>query len=139
MRVFLVHHADAVGPDVDPQRPLSELGHQQAESVAQQLRSRGVAPAAIWHSGKVRARQTAEAVLRVCPPVDEFKMIRGLAPDDPPEWLRDQLNAEEREVVLVGHMPHLPRLARLLCDEAALRPHGFVELEKTAEKLWRVV
>jgi phosphohistidine phosphatase SixA len=66
-------------------------------------------------------------------------MIRGLAPDDPPEWLRDELNAEEREVVLVGHMPHLPRLARMLCDAAALRPHGFVELERTDEKIWRVV
>ena len=31
MRVCVVHHADAVGPHVDPQRPLSALGRQQAD------------------------------------------------------------------------------------------------------------
>jgi phosphohistidine phosphatase len=64
MRVILVHHADAVGPEVDPQRPLSSLGQQQAQAVANQLKARGSAPSAIWHSGKLRARQTAEVVSR---------------------------------------------------------------------------
>jgi len=139
MRVILVHHADAVGPDVDPQRPLSTLGQQQAQAVAMQLKARGRAPSAIWHSGKLRARQTAEAILRACAPMAEFKMIRGLSPDDPPEWLRDELAAGERDVLLVGHMPHLPRLARLLNDEAVLRPHSFLEFDRMDDGRWRVV
>jgi phosphohistidine phosphatase SixA len=66
-------------------------------------------------------------------------MIRGLAPDDPPEWLRDEVGALEHDVLLVGHMPHLPRLARLLNGDAVLRPHSFVEFERTADGRWRVV
>src|SRR6476660_9017266 len=104
MRLYLVHHADAVGPHVDPQRPLSALGRRQADDLAARAQARGVQPAAIWHSGKLRARQTAEAFLRACSPSAEFKMIRGLLPDDPPAFVRDQLTGESRDVLLAGHM-----------------------------------
>ena len=99
MHVVLVHHADAVGPEVDPQRPLSARGHEQAAAVAAAIRDAGIVPAEIWHSGKLRARQTGEAVLRACAPFAAFRMVRGLAPDDPPEWMRDELNASGNETV----------------------------------------
>src|SRR5438093_13777823 len=105
MTVILAHHADAVGPGVDPQRPLSATGRAQAEWLAEQARAAAFAPAAIWHSGKLRARQTAEAFYRLCNPFAEFKMVRGLLPDDPPEIIRDVLIGEERDILLVGHMP----------------------------------
>ena len=58
MFVYLVHHGDAVGPNVDPQRPLSSLGHQQVEMLSRQVAAFSVSPMVIWHSGKLRARQT---------------------------------------------------------------------------------
>lgn len=60
MLLILVHHADAVTGIVDATRPLSELGHRQAASVASRVALHGVKPIAIWHSGKLRARETAE-------------------------------------------------------------------------------
>ena len=74
----------------------------------------GVKPDVIWHSGKLRARQTAEAYWRACNPLAPFSATRGLQPDDPPIWMRDQLAGETRTIVVVGHMPHMPRLLRLL-------------------------
>jgi phosphohistidine phosphatase SixA len=68
MNVFLVHHADALGPHVDPQRTLSRAGIRQADLLAAQAKARGVVPALIWHSGKLRSRQTAEAFLLACNP-----------------------------------------------------------------------
>jgi phosphohistidine phosphatase len=139
MRVFLVHHADAVGPDVDPQRPLSSLGRMQAAELADAAAALGFRPAAIWHSGKRRSRETAEAFLRACAPFADFKMIRGLRPDDPPEWLRDELAVETRDVLLVGHMPHIARLTHLLTAGAAAIPlHGMLGLERDADAGWRV-
>ena len=79
--VYLVHHADAVMPDVDSRRPLSNVGRFQADRLAERARASGCAPEAIFHSGKLRSRQTAEAFLRLCAPLATFKMIRGLAPD----------------------------------------------------------
>ena len=137
MVAFLVHHADAVGPEVDTQRPLSALGHRQAEWVASFIRDRGVAPAAIWHSGKLRSKQTAEACLRICSPFADFRMIRGLRSDDPPVWLQQELGAETRDVLLVGHMPHIAGLAHALAPESAAFPaHGVVIFERNADGSW---
>src|SRR5918995_4591717 len=108
--LYLVHHADAVGPDVDPQRPLSVSGRAHAERLAAEARARGVKPVAVWHSGKLRARQTAEAMWRACNPLAEFSAIRGLQPTDPPDEVVARVTGETRDVMLVGHMPSLPRI-----------------------------
>jgi phosphohistidine phosphatase len=139
--LYLAHHADAVGPEVDSQRPLSLGGRMHADRIAQRAKERGVNPAAIWHSGKLRARQTAEAYWRTCNPLAEFSAIRGLQPTDPPEWIRDRITEEllgrrslgegGRDVMLVGHMPSLPNILRLLTgDEAEFPLHGLVALEE---------
>ncbi len=139
MRVLLVHHADAVGPGADSRRPLSILGRDQAEELAGIVAGLEFRPAAIWHSGKLRSRQTAEAFLQICAPFAEFKMIRGLQPEDPPEWLRDELAAEERDVLVVGHMPHIAALTDLLSGGAVSMPaHGMVGLERSEDGTWRV-
>ena len=140
LKIFLVHHADAVGPDVDSQRPLSSLGRQQAEALATKLGAAGCVPAAIWHSGKLRARETAEAMMRGCSPFAEFKMVRGLRPDDPPELMRDVLKAETRDVMLVGHMPSLPAIAAALSPDAKQFPlHGALTLERSEGGAFSVV
>jgi phosphohistidine phosphatase len=138
--IYLVHHADALPPEADAQRPLSGVGRASADWLAKDAAARGIKPVAIWHSGKLRARQTAEAFLRACNPLAEFSAIRGLQPGDPPEWIRDLVAGETREVMLVGHMPHLPKLYVMLLggDEprrAEFTQHGLVALE-SAGSLW---
>jgi len=131
MTVVLVHHADAVGADIDPQRPLSTLGLAQAEQMAARARDAAVKPAIIWHSGKLRARQTAEAFLRLCHPFADFKMVRGLRPEDPPAIARAAIDLEDRDLLLVSHMPILPALARMLTPGADEFPlNGLIVLER---------
>jgi phosphohistidine phosphatase len=144
--IYLVHHADAVGPEVEPQRPLSAAGKAHAEALAIEAARRGVKPAAIWHSGKLRARQTAEPFLRLCNPLAEFSAIRGLQPADPPSWIKDLVTGEHREVMLVGHMPNLPRVLALLVagsesSSLSFPLHGAVALEPAGERWierWRL-
>jgi phosphohistidine phosphatase len=142
--VYLVHHGDAVGPDVDPRRPLSDHGRGAVLLLADAAARRGVRPDVIWHSGKLRARQTAEAFWKVCNPLAPFSAERGLQPGDPPAWIRDRLLGETRHVLIVGHMPHLPRLLRALVGEdpdASPRTfpmHGLVTLEADADR-WKEV
>ena len=134
MRVFLVHHAEAVGAADDPQRPLSALGLRQAAWLASAALDAGVHPDVIWHSGKLRARQTAEAFLRGSNPSAEFRMVRGLRPEDPPDWIRDMLEGEDRDVLAVGHMPHIAQLAWRLGASEALPLHGLVAFERVGER-----
>ena len=122
MRLVIVHHGDAVGSEIDPQRPLSERGRLDVERLAADAAARGVKPAVIWHSGKLRAKQTAEAFWRACNPFAEFSATRDLQPDDSPEWMRDRLRGESRDILLAGHYPHLPRLLTLLLNAGPERP-----------------
>jgi phosphohistidine phosphatase len=143
MVLCLVHHSSAVGPEVDPQRPLSTPGRAHAARLAARVKARGFVPAAIWHSGKLRAKQTAEAFLLACSPFGEFKMIRGVRPDDPPEMLREALRGETREVLVAGHIPNLSAVLDLLLPGRDPFPlHGAVALRtdddgRTWAEAWR--
>jgi phosphohistidine phosphatase len=141
MHVYLVHHADAVGPEIDPQRPLSAAGRTHAERLATEAAARGVEPHVIWHSGKLRSRQTAEAFWRRCNPFAVFSAQRGLQPTDPPGTIRELIAAEELDLMVVGHFPSLPRVLALLtqgtADAAVTFPtNGLVALEKIQES-WK--
>ena len=129
MHLILVHHGDAVGPEVGPQRPLSPKGRLAVEGLASRAAARGVKPTVIWHSGKLRAKQTAEAFWRACNPFAEFSATRDLQPEDSPDWMRDRLRAEPREVLIAGHYPHLPGLlAKLVPGSRASPKNGVVAL-----------
>jgi phosphohistidine phosphatase len=135
--LLLVHHGEAVDPAVDAQRPLSPRGRRVAEALAAACAARGVQPAAVWHSGKLRARQTAEAFWRACNPLAEFAAIRGLQPTDPPDPIRDLLAGDPRDIVIVGHMPHIEGLFQLLAAKDDRFPdHGVAALEAEGPLRW---
>jgi phosphohistidine phosphatase len=141
MWLFLVHHADALYTEVDPMRPLSDLGRRQAGDVAGRVAVRGARPASVWHSGKLRAKQTAEILWAATNPQATFTAERHLQPDDDPVWVRDALAGEADDLMIVGHYPHLPALYRLLTrSEHPFPQHGAVALERTADgwsERWR--
>ena len=143
MRLYLVHHAEAVGPEVDTRRPLSPRGEAQAERCAADAAARGAKPSAVWHSGKLRARQTALPFWRACNALAEFSAAPDLQPTDPPSRMRDRLRGESRDLLIAGHFPHLPRLLSLLVNaDVSFPQHGVVALETSDEgetwrELWR--
>jgi len=163
--LYLVHHGDAVGPDIDPARPLSTRGRAEVDQLAQKAADRGAKPSLIWHSGKLRARQTAEAFWRRCNPMAKLVAARGLQPDDPPGWILESVQfawavedipdvednapirtSQPSDIMLVGHFPHLPRLLGLLLsgssDGAAEFPkNGVVALSESGGRWteeWRL-
>jgi len=146
--LFLVHHAEAVGPEVDTRRPLSPRGQAHAARLAAGAAAHGARPSVVWHSGKLRARQTADAFWQACNALAEFSAIPDLQPDDPPVRMRDRLAGESRDILITGHFPHLPKLWSLLladrCDVTAGFPqHGVVALERGPndddwKEIWRL-
>jgi phosphohistidine phosphatase len=81
----------------------------------------GVRVQRIVHSGKERARQTAELFAAALNPAGGVEQRTGLAPLDDPRpvamWLEEQ-----EEVMVVGHQPFLARLASLLATGAPEPP-----------------
>ena len=132
---------------MDPMRPLSDRGRVEVDMLAQKAAAQGAKPDVIWHSGKLRARQTAEAYWKRCNALAAFSATRGLQPTDPTNWIVDAIAGDTRHILLAGHFPHLPRLlARLTTGKADASPvdfplNGIVALEnvdgKWVEK-WRM-
>lgn len=113
MDFFLVRHGDARSGSKDPRRQLSPRGLEEVETVARAAAGR-IAVAAIFHSDKLRARQTAEIMARFLSAGNGVREITGLAPDDDPWIAKAELETAEAPLMLVGHLPHLARLASLL-------------------------
>ncbi|MFQ5946590.1 MAG: phosphohistidine phosphatase SixA [Anaerolineae bacterium] len=118
MHLYLVRHGEAKSEEEDPARPLSDRGREQIRHVAQHAAAFGVELAEMHHSGKLRARQTAEILAERLSPARGVHEMAGLAPEDHPGKARAEIEAAREPVMLVGHLPHLSRLASvLLCGD----------------------
>jgi len=136
MRVYLVQHGDAVAKEVDPERPLSDRGRDDVQRVTGLLSSAGLGVARIAHSGKLRAEQTANLLALTLGGGKATETRDGLGPNDPSAPVADALAAEPQDVMLVGHLPFMARLATRLVTGAedpamvAFTPGSVVCLEQ---------
>lgn len=113
--IYLMRHADAVSEEVDPARPLSAKGREQVARVCLVLGKRkGFAPAEVWHSPLERSLETGELLLQGLGITSTLVLKDGLTPDDDPSPVATALVAENRDIAVVGHEPHLGILASLI-------------------------
>jgi phosphohistidine phosphatase len=114
MNFYLVRHGDAVSAAKNAKRPLSRIGREQVQRTAREMLERGSEVALIYHSGILRAKQTAEILAKAFPPNLAVEQHAGLLPEDDPAVVKAELDAAECSIMLVGHLPYLKRLAALL-------------------------
>jgi phosphohistidine phosphatase len=114
MDFYLVRHGEAKPDHDDARRPLSDRGRKEVEEIACAAAAKKIEIDAILHSGKLRAKETAEILARFLSPAGGVREISGLAPEDDPLPAAAELEAAETSLMLVGHLPHLGRLASLL-------------------------
>ena len=74
MKLYFLRHADALPDQDDAVRALSQTGKKEAQSLARFLKNAGVAFDAAFTSPLVRARQTAEIVLKICGHISPAKL-----------------------------------------------------------------
>ena len=89
-------------PEIDP-RVRCQRRVRRPWNVLPAAAARGVRPAVVWHSGKLRAKQTAEAFWRACNALAEFSATRDLQPDDPPSWIRVSAARRIADILIAGH------------------------------------
>ncbi len=143
MKLYLVQHGEAKPKEVDPERPLSETGTADLGKITAFIDTNiRFGAATIFHSGKLRARQTAEILAEHIKPTQEVSQAEGLNPTaDPTIWV-DRLKGMREDIILVGHLPHLDRLASLLLtgdqDRSVVAFHnaGIVCLIQNDNKRW---
>jgi len=143
MVLYLVQHAEAKREEEDPARDLTEKGRRDIQKVAGHLGRFQLPISRIFHSGKTRAQSTANLLAASLPPVQGVEAAAGLAPLDDPEIWAGRLEQLDEDLMLVGHLPHLAKLAaRLLVGDEQKKVINFhmagVACLRREARLWAV-
>jgi phosphohistidine phosphatase len=126
VKVYLVQHAEAMDAEVDPDRPLSDKGKRHAKLMASVLEKVDPTIYQVRHSGKTRARQTAEILGDVLALPGGVVKVEGLSPLDDVHSVVQELAVNKEPFMFVGHLPFLERLtSALLVDDAERKTIDF--------------
>ncbi len=146
-RVYLVQHGQAKDKEEDAERPLTPQGRRETSRIADLAARLDLDVAEIRHSGKTRAAETAAIFGSALGLMNLEKKsvlsVEGLHPTDDVKPVANGLAGETRPVMLVGHLPFMPRLAGQMVNQDAEKPpvefdhSGIVCLAREATG-WRV-
>ena len=79
MNIYLMQHGKPVLKEKNPDKPLSDRGRDDAGKMAGFLKKAGIQVETVFHSGKTRARQTAEIISSKINPGKEPQKRKGLS------------------------------------------------------------
>ena len=144
MKLYLVQHGKAASKETDPLRPLTEQGRNDVSKIAEFIKPFSLCVDCIWHSGKTRAEQTAEILAQAVKSNKGILQRDGLAPNDNVSALKDEVASVKDDLMIVGHLPFLSKLASMLIigcyldDVVAFRQGGIICLERSEDDKWLI-
>ena len=144
MILYLIQHGEAKPKEEDPDRHLSEKGMRDVRKIAEFLRPLKLSVGAIWHGGKARAAQTAELLASAVQAREGLVQRDDLSPDDEIDSVRKEIRQAEADLMIVGHLPFLSKLASrlLIGDESpsvvAFQKGGVVCLRQGDDETWQL-
>ena len=113
MPLYLVRHGEAYSEEVDPDRSLTEAGKAAVDDMAQLADSFKIPVSQIFHSGKTRARQTADIFSGYLKPSAGVTEIKAINPHDDVTKIAPKLDPA-LNTMIVGHLPFMERLVSYL-------------------------
>lgn len=111
MKLYLVQHAESKRKEEDHTRSLSDRGWKDIRKTANYAKEHlHIKVEQIVHSGKLRAKQTAEVLADHLNPPKAIITATNLEPlADPKAWKKRLVETTE-DIMLVGHLPYLSKL-----------------------------
>lgn len=143
MKLYLVQHAKAASEQIDPQRALTEEGRSEIRKVAAFIKPSNLCVDYMWHSGKKRAKQTAE-ILAEAIKIKTLTIHDGLGPNGDVKSFKDEIVSADGDIMVVGHLPFLSKLASLLLAGAesantiAFKNAGTVCIARSEKNQWQI-
>jgi len=144
MQLYLVRHGEAKPKSEDPKRGLTDEGMRAVRRLAGFVSLLGVQAEVIWHSTKPRAEQTARIFASAVEDSQGLVERKDLGPNDPIGPVREAIEKGKRDVMIVGHLPFLEKLAAALLtgdenqDVIELEVGGVGCLHRREDGIWRV-
>jgi phosphohistidine phosphatase len=143
LNLYILQHGEAVAKEIDAERPLSEQGIRDIRILALHMQNMGVQLGNVFHSGKLRAQQSARLVAETISPGVQPLQTEGLNPNDDPTVIIEDIEQMDENILIASHMPFVSRLCSTLLTgttdaEFASMPGTLFCLEK-ADNKWRLV
>jgi phosphohistidine phosphatase len=110
-QLYFMQHAIAANKADNPDRPLTEDGINQTRNIARHLHNLESPITSIFHSGKLRAQQTAE-IIATALDIHTVDSTDYLSPNDDVALIIKNLDWDS--ALYVGHLPHLEKLVSML-------------------------
>ncbi len=146
MKVYLVRHGQAKNKSQDPARSLNKDGIKEIQFVAQKVKDKYNPDVKyIFHSGKARAKQTAEIFADIFSCDKLVKESDALRPEDDPVIWAERLHNYDGDVMLFGHLPYMSYLAGELTRDSGenkiidFPTGGTACLEFSGKKPWELL
>ncbi len=117
MFLYLVQHGEAKRQEEDLERRLTEKGVEDVRKVALYAKKTGLRLDQIVHSAKPRARETAKIFAEHLKPGKGIDQADNLLPMDDPSLWAMRLAGMNENIMLIGHLPYMAKLAGLLLCE----------------------
>lgn len=144
MKLYLLRHGEPQPEEKDPDRRLTPRGQLDIAIIGRFLEQNEIFVPEIWHSAKHRVRETAEIIAQAsgCTRLQERA---EMAPLDPVGPVRAEIIGRGEDLMLVGHLPFLPRLAGQLLGcprESPIFRFGtgeIVGLERDDAGIWQLL
>lgn len=113
MSIYLVQHGLSNSKETDPDRKLTEQGIADVKRIAGVAKGYSVHVNKICHSGKERARMTAEIFGSILSPPQGIAQINGIDPMD--DVTPFALNLDHSsDIMYIGHLPFMQKLTSFL-------------------------
>ena len=112
-----MRHGEALSPDKDPERGLTDGGKIKIEQLAQHLKEKGIHFSQVFHSPKKRARETAEIMASIISPNTVLSVHKHISPNDDPQHLIADINDWNKDTLIASHLPFVPNLVTTLTRE----------------------
>jgi len=145
MALYLVRHGKALAEEVDPNRPLSEEGRRDVSRMATFVQPLELPVSTIWHSGKLRAKETAEILSSALPGQAAPVLHDGLMPNAAVAPIREEIERAKESLMIVGHLPFLDKLvSELVVDDesagvAVFDDGAIICLNRDEGEPWRIL
>lgn len=111
MTIYFVQHGLALEKEQDAERPLSTEGRESINCIAGHLQKMGITINKICHSGKTRAKETAQIFADYIGD-GQLSELSGMNPNDDVTAFAG--NLQDDDTMYVGHLPQMDKLVSYL-------------------------
>ena len=139
-----MRHGEALSPQADPERGLTDNGKDKISLVAKHLFDKNVNFTRVFHSKKKRACETAVIMIQTLSPDVKPVEHSHIAPNDDPSLIISEINDWDEDTLIASHLPFVPNLITALTGQDAylsaitFETGTVVCLERTDKASWAI-